>query len=128
MENKKEPLSTTAKKELMIQAMKSSLGNISGSTDQVGINRNTHYNWMKDDPQYAQDIKDCLERSIDFAEASLMKNIQDGNTTATIFYLKTKGKNRGYIERQEITGADGARMFEVKVIRDVDELDEGDTE
>jgi hypothetical protein len=128
MENKKEPLSTSAKKELMIQAMKSSLGNISGSTDQVGINRNTHYNWMKSDPEYAQAIKDCLERSIDFAEASLMKNIQDGNTTATIFYLKTKGKNRGYIERQEITGADGTRMFEVKVIRDVDELEEGDTE
>lgn len=123
MEEKKERLSTKAKKELMIQAMKSSLGNISGSTDQVGINRNTHYNWMKDDPDYAQAIKDCLERSIDFAEASLMKNIQEGNTTATIFYLKTKGKNRGYIERQEITGADGAKMFEVKVITDIDELD-----
>ena len=125
---KKEALSTKAKKELMIKAMKSSLGNISGSTDQVGINRNTHYNWMKDDPQYAQDIKDCLERSIDFAEASLMQNIQDGNTTATIFYLKTKGKKRGYVERQEITGADGERMFSVKVIKDVDELDEGDQE
>tara|TARA_R110002153_G_scaffold102240_3_gene238851 strand:+ start:71 stop:442 length:372 start_codon:yes stop_codon:yes gene_type:complete len=119
---KKESLSTSTKKELMVQAMRSSLGNISGATDQVGINRNTHYNWMKDDSQYAQDIKDCLERSIDFAEASLMKNIQDGNTTATIFYLKTKGKKRGYVERQEITGADGAKMFTVKVIKDADEL------
>ena len=36
---KKESLSTSTKKELMVQAMRSSLGNISGATDQVGINR-----------------------------------------------------------------------------------------
>ena len=33
------------------------------------------------------------------------------------FYLKTKAKRRGYIERQEITGADGADMnLNIKII------------
>ena len=32
----------------------------------------------------------------------LYKNIKDGRETSLIFYLKTKGKQRGYIEKQEL--------------------------
>jgi len=39
--------------------------------------------------------------ALDFAESQLHKQIKEGNSTSTIFYLKTKGKKRGYIERQE---------------------------
>jgi hypothetical protein len=45
--------------------------------------------------------------ALDFAESSLHKQIQSGVPASTIFYLKTRGKGRGYIERQEITGRDG---------------------
>ncbi len=39
---------------------------------------------------------------LDFAESNLKKLEKEGNPAATIFFLKTKGKKRGYIERQEI--------------------------
>ena len=39
---------------------------------------------------------------MDFVESKLHKQIKDDNTTATIFYLKTKGKKRGYVERREV--------------------------
>jgi hypothetical protein len=39
--------------------------------------------------------------TIDFAESQLHKQIKEGSTAATIFFLKTKGKQRGYVERIE---------------------------
>ena len=41
--------------------------------------------------------------------------MKDGNTSATIFYLKTKGKKRGYIERQELELNSGDNPFNVSV-------------
>ena len=37
----------------------------------------------------------------------LLTEMKSGNIASIIFYLKTKGKKRGYVERQEITGKDG---------------------
>lgn len=60
--------------------------------------------------QDAFGITDARESMIDTAESMLYKQIGEGNTTAIIFFLKTQGRQRGYIERQELTGADGERL------------------
>ena len=42
------------------------------------------------------------EKMLDAAENTLHKKIyKDENLTASIFYLKTKGRHRGYIEKKE---------------------------
>jgi hypothetical protein len=33
-----------------------------------------------------------------------------------MFFLKTRGKKRGYVERTEITGGDGERLFSVEIV------------
>lgn len=50
---------------------------------------------------------DECESVIDMAEGVLLKGIKDGDTADAKWYLARKGKQRGYAERQEITGADG---------------------
>ena len=86
----------------MLKALEKSLSVVTTAVRSVGINRQTHYNWLKDDPNYAAEVKSIEDITLDFAESQLHKQIQDGNVTATIFLLKTKGKKRGYVERQEI--------------------------
>jgi hypothetical protein len=39
---------------------------------------------------------------LDLAEEKLMINIDEAKEASIFFFLKTKGKDRGYVERQEI--------------------------
>ena len=89
-------------KKALIQALEKSLGVVTTACKQVGIGRTTFYNYVNEDETFRKDVEDIDNIALDFAESQLHKQIQDGNTTATIFLLKTKGKKRGYIERQEI--------------------------
>jgi hypothetical protein len=105
----------TTLKKAMIEALEKSLSVVTTACKQVGINRSTHYEWLKADEEYAKEVKNLENIVLDFAESQLHKQILDGNTTATIFLLKTKGKSRGYIERQEVV-TDSDNFFKVEII------------
>ena len=89
-------------KRAMIEALESNLGIVTPAASKVGIHRSTHYYWMKTDPDYAAAVDSVQDIALDFAESKLHEQIKEKDTIATIFYLKTKGKKRGYIEKQEI--------------------------
>lgn len=90
-------------KKAMIEALKKSLGIVTTACKEVGIERQTHYNWLKDDPDYKAQVEALDDMVLDFAESKLHQSINNGSDTATIFFLKTKGKKRGYVEKSEIT-------------------------
>jgi len=100
------PTNPTDKKKAMLEALEKSLGVITQACKMVGVHRSTHYEWMKTDEEYKAAVEELSEVAIDFAESHLHKLIKDGNPAATIFFLKTKGKGRGYVERQEIAVAE----------------------
>lgn len=89
-------------KKRMLQALENSLGVVTTACKKVGIARDTHYRWLKEDSEYRDKVKALEEVAIDFAESQLYNQIKQGDTTATIFFLKTKGRSRGYIERKEV--------------------------
>jgi len=93
---------TDNKKEQMLEALEKSLGIVSTACKMVDISRQTHYDWIKKDEEYRKAVDSIQDSVLDFAESHLYKLVKEGNPAATIFFLKTKGKKRGYIERQEI--------------------------
>ncbi len=94
-------LTTRKKKKSFVSAFEKSACNVSTACTHIGISRNCFYSWKKEDPVFSEIIEDIEESNVDFAETMLMKNIREQKETSIIFYLKTKGKSRGYIEAVE---------------------------
>ena len=92
----------TLKKAAMLEALEKSLGIVTSAAKSVGIRRETHYAWLNEDAEYKEKVNSLSDVALDFAESQLHKQIQNGEVSSTIFYLKTKGKKRGYIESQRI--------------------------
>jgi|TARA_Y100000015_G_C2394980_1_gene92230 hypothetical protein len=90
------------RKKAMIKALEKTFGVVSTAATMIGLNRSTHYEWLNTDPDYKQKVEELENLMLDFAETNLHQQIMEGNTTATIFLLKTRGRKRGYIERQNI--------------------------
>ena len=86
----------------LLAALEKSMGVVSTACDALGISRTNHYKWMKEDAEYKARYEELRDVALDFAESKLYEMIGQNNTAATIFYLKTKGKDRGYVERQEV--------------------------
>src|SRR5690606_19549298 len=90
------------KKKAAIEALKANMGNVSSACEAIGISRKTFYQWKKEDEEFAVLAEDLDDVVLDIVESSLLEQIKGGNVTATIFYLKTKGKQRGYSEKADI--------------------------
>jgi len=93
---------TDIKKRAMIEALEKTLGIVTQAANLVGIHRSTHYQWLEEDEAYREAVNGISDMALDFAEGKLHQRIKDDSDTAIIFYLKTKGKKRGYIERSEV--------------------------
>ena len=125
-EKKEKSQNATLKKNAMLKALESTLGVVTSACEVVGIDRRTHYRWLQEDEAYRMQVESLTDLAVDFAESQLFElikgahrevstpdgeviRIQDApNTSATIFYLKTRGKKRGYVERTELAGVNDA--------------------
>ena len=97
---------TQDSKEIMLEALEVSLGIVTEACEKTGLSRTQHYKWYKEDEEYRKKVQEIDGMFIDFAETHLKEQIEKGSTPATIFYLKTRGKKRGYGDSLDITSGD----------------------
>lgn len=99
---KQKPKKLTLKQRKFLQAYKATMGNVTKACEMTGVkSRRSYYDWLENE-EFAKEIELLQETQVDFAESMLFKNMSEGKETSIIFYLKCKGKKRGYIEKQEI--------------------------
>jgi hypothetical protein len=110
------------KKELIL-AMEKCHGIVSDACLSIGVSRVTYYDYYKNDEDFKNSIDTIENTVLDYVEGKLFKLIERGDVASTLFYLKTKGKKRGYIERAELTGADGKDLNPSIVIELIDSSD-----
>jgi|TARA_R100001460_G_scaffold103978_1_gene149444 hypothetical protein len=111
-------------KKALLEALEKSLGVVTTACKRSGVGRTTYYDWYNNDEDFKKQVDELSNVALDFVESKLFEQIEKGNPSSTIFYLKTKGKKRDYIERKEITGADGAPTnFVVEVIDKTEDTD-----
>jgi transposase-like protein len=94
--------------EQMIKALEESRGLIAPAARALGCSRDTIRSYLEQYTAVAQAKLDQREAVTDMAENSLYEAIRRGEAWAVCFYLKCMAKDRGYVERAELTGAKGA--------------------
>ena len=88
-----------AEKSQFIKALTKAGGIIATACEMVRIPRSRYTRWYKTDEEFREAVDEVMETQCDFVESCLMEQVRGGNTTSTIFYLKCKGKKRGWIDK-----------------------------
>lgn len=86
------------KKIEFLAALEGTLGVVSTACNQVQIPYSRYRKWIERDPAFKAAVAEVADITIDFVETQLFRQIQEGNAQATMFYLRTKAKQRGYVE------------------------------
>ena len=90
------------KKLAMINALITTMGNITAAAKKAEVPRYIHYEWLIKDADYKRHYEMLPDMQVDFYESALNKLVTEGNPAAVIFALKAKGRARGWIERQDV--------------------------
>lgn len=102
--------STVLRKKDMLEALKKSAGIVTRAAQAINLDTSTHYRWLHEDEDYKAQVAELDNLVLDLAETALLSKIKEGDTTAIIFFLKTKGRKRGYIETKTIETGDGGPL------------------
>ena len=97
----------------VLKSLEKHLGNVSEACKENNIGRCTFYEWKKTNKEFDKKVNEICEAQIDLVESQLIENIKIGKEASIIFYLKTKGKTRGYTEQDFQNQDDNAKLINI---------------
>ena len=106
---------TQQAKAKLLSALEVSLGIVTEACEKAELSRTQHYAWYKEDKEYKKAVDGIDSKFIDFAETHLKAQIEAGSTQATTFFLRTRGRKRGYNEKQEVDITSGNEPIKINI-------------
>ena len=97
--------------EQIISALEATNGLIALAAQRLGCSPQTIYNRANKSKRLKDIIFEKRDNLVDHAELALRAAVLNKEPWAIAMVLKTLGKSRGYVERQEVTGADGGAII-----------------
>lgn len=97
----------TFTQEMILEALRTTKGRRYRAAQQLGCDVRTIYRAAEKYPAVAELLTGYRGHDTDRVEDVLVERALAGDPWAVCFYLKTQAKDRGYTERQELSGADG---------------------
>jgi len=82
-------------------ALEKAIGITQAALENTGVSRPKFLLWYNTNEEFANRVNQIQDKQIDFVESKLLERINKGDTTAITFYLKTKGKERGYTDKAQ---------------------------
>jgi hypothetical protein len=88
--------------EAIEKTLRDTYGTVTVAAQRLGISRRQLYRRIARSSRLRETLEDAREVIIDTAELKLIQAIQNGEAWAISMTLKTIGRHRGYVERQEV--------------------------
>jgi hypothetical protein len=108
-------------KNAVLSAIKGSGGIVSNVANRLNCSWVSARKYIDVWPETKQAYEEEKEAILDLCESVLYSSIKNGDTQSAKWVLATKGKERGFIERREVTGENGAPLVvKVELIGDED--------
>ena len=102
-------------KELLLVALEKHLGIVTSACKEVSISRDRFYTYYNTDEEFKKKVDSINDYTLDFAETQLLKKIKEGSERSILFYMRYRGKKRGYTDSIDLT-TDGEKLNNIKVI------------
>ena len=71
------------------------------AAQKLGCHASQVTRYVQANEELQEALDECVESNLDMTEAALLTNIKKGREASIFFYLKCKGKHRGYVEQPQ---------------------------
>lgn len=103
-------------KKLLLEALERTMGIVTPACKEVGISRDRFYTYYNSDEEFRRKVDDIQDIQVDFVEGQLFRKIREGSERSILFYMRYRGKKRGYSDSVDITTGGDKLDNQIKII------------